>query len=1063
MKKRVRLPQLPGSTNNVVPVAKRVTPFVFFPALLFTVNSYVQASPIVRRAAGLESVTQVKDSVITGTVTDKNDGSPLASVSVRVPNTNIGTTTNEKGKYTLRVPRNTSSLLFTSVGHKPQEVSIVNGQMLINLAMDPDATAIDEVQVVAYSVQKKESVVGAISTVKVKDIQTAAPRSLTNALAGKVAGFISVQRSGEPGRDDASFWIRGISTFGAGQSPLVLVDGVERPLNNIEPTDIESFNVLKDAAATSVYGIRGANGVILITTRRGSVAKAAINFKYERGQQSATSKPKYVDSPTYLELLNEANLATNPNYVTPYTPAVIEKYRSGVDPVLYPNVDWMGLMMKNHSNNQRATLNVSGGTEKAKYYVSGGYYQEAGAWATNSLANYNSQARLQRFNFRSNTDLELRKDLELSLGLGGYLTLTTYPGDGNTASIWYNMGLATPAKYIPSIPDPNFPDKKLYMTAGGAGNLNPLAMVENKGFTNGWDNTLQTDISLKYDAGAITKGLKAGIKFAYDAYAHNQIQRIKDGDAWTVINPPGRDSAGNLVLQKTYSGSNTLGYTKSSGGNRRIYMQADIRYDRQFGPHKIGGLLLYNQQDYQDADATSAMGSIPFRYQGLVGRVSYAYRSKYYMELNAGYNGSENFAPGHRFGLFPSVAAGWIMSEEPFFRNAIDKQYISYLKLRASYGLKGNDQIGGRRFAYLTTVGGGYGAYVFGYDVNTNWGSIGEDQWGADLTWEKEREKNFGMEIKFLQGFSLQLDYFMRHRTGIFQQRNSLPAIMGLQNNPWGNIGEFKNSGMEATLEYNKLVGQVSVTLRGNYTFARNNLINNDAPDELYPYQNAKGKRYNQPFGLLAEGLFTSEHEILSSPEQTFGAVRPGDIKYKDVNGDGVVDTYDRVAIGNPSTPEMVYGFGTSIGWKGFDLSVFFQGAGNMDFMLGGDGFFPYRRGEEQGNVTYWATDRWTPENQNQKALFPRLSAGDNPNNYQNSTWWQRRADYLRLKTAEVGYTLPKPVLRRLKISTCRFYVSGLNLYTFSKFKFWDPELGSGNGGAYPIQKIVSGGVNINF
>lgn len=1001
------------------------------------------------------------DIVFTGTIRDKANGAPLAGVSVNAPS-GSGTSTNEQGKFSLHVPENTTKLTISSIGYKLQQIAVSSAKTQLEIFLEADIAAGDTVQVVAFAVQKKESVVGAISTVKVKDLKSAAPRSLVNAMAGKVAGVISVQRSGEPGRDDAQFWIRGISTFGAGSQPLVLVDGVERPLSNVEPEDIESFSILKDASATSVYGIRGANGVILVTTRRGTVAKAAINFKYERGRQSATSRPEYLDAPTYLELLNEARLATNPNYVTPYTPEIIEKYRSKQDPILYPDVDWMKLMMKNHTNSQRATLNVSGGTEKAKYYVGGSYYEESGAWATDALAKYNSQTKLRRINFRSNTDIALRNDLELSLGLGGFLTLVNYPGDGNTNAAWYYMGLATPAKYVPSIPDPEDPSKVIYLNSGDGGNINPLQYLVDRGYTNKWDNTLQTDLSLKYDAKSIIPGLKAGLKFAYDAYSYNQVQRTRGGDQWKII-PPGRDANGNLVLQKIYSGTTNLGYTKSAGGNRRIYTQADLNYNRKFGEHTVTGLLLYNQQDYQNADAGASIDAIPFRLMGLVSRITYSYQSKYFIELNAGYNGSENFAPGHRFGLFPSFAGAWVLSKENFFKKFIDPKTISFLKFRASYGIKGNDQIGGRRFGYLTTVGSGYGEYALGYNVDTRWGNVGEDQWGSDLTWEKEKEKNFGLEARFLNGFYLQLDYFTRHRSGIFQQRNSLPAIIGLRNNPWGNIGEFKNAGMEATLEYAKQLGQLTVSFRGNYTFARNKLINNDAPDEIYTYQNLTGFRWGQPFGLVAEGLFTSDDDIKGSPEQTYGAVRAGDIKYKDINGDGLINTYDRVAIGNPSTPEIVYGFGTSLAFKGFDLSVFFQGASNMDFMLGGDGFYPYKRGEEQGNVTKYATDRWTVENQNQNALFPRLTAGDNPNNYQSSTWWQRKADYLRLKTAEFGYTLPRSVLQRLKINTCRIYLSGLNLYTFSSFKFWDPELGSANGGAYPIQKIVNAGVNINF
>lgn len=1006
------------------------------------------------------NINIISKQIVQGKVIDEK-GQPMPGVTVKLKGTDIATVTNNQGVYSLSLDNAQGTLVFTFLSFVKQEIEI-KGQTLINVTLKEDINSLDDVVVVAYGTQKKGSVVGAISTVKISDLKVATPRSLTNALAGKIAGVISVQRSGEPGKDDAQFWIRGISTFGAGREPLVLVDGVERAMNNVEPEDIDSFSVLKDASATAVYGIRGANGVILITTRRGKVAAPTLSFKYERGLLNATSKPKFVDAPTYLTLLNEANLATNPNYVTPYTPEVIEKYRSGVDPYLYPNVDWMKLLLKDFSSNQRATMNVSGGTEKAKYYVSGSYYDESGIWGTDALKKYNSQTKLKRITFRSNIDLALRKDLELSMGLGGYLMLNNYPADGNTAGIWYNMMLATPAQYAPTAPDPQDPRKIVYLNNGGAGNFNPYQYLVDRGYTNQWANTLQTDLTLNYNASAITKGLKSSVKFSYDAYSYNNIMRLRSGDSWTII-PPGRNpETGDLVLQKTYTGSKDLSYNKSAGGNRRIYFQASLNYDRQFGDHGIGAMVLYNQQDYQNGDATNSIDGLPFRFMGAVGRVTYNYLKRYYVEANAGYNGSENFEEGHRFGLFPSVGLGWVTSDESFFKG-VSQDWISYLKFRASIGMKGNDQLGGRRFAYLTTVGAGYGQYTFGQDVNTSWGSVGEDQWGANLTWEKEREINLGFEIRFLRDFYLQTDFFTRHRKGIFLQRNSIPQISGLNNRPWGNIGEFSNKGLESTLEYNKKIGEVSVSLRGNYTFARNNLLDNDEPDYTYPYQNAKGKRLNQPFGLIAEGLFTSQEEINSSPKQTFGAVRVGDIKYKDVNGDGVVDTYDDVAIGNPDTPEMVYGFGTSVAYKGFDVSVFFQGAANMDFMLGGDGFFPFTRGETQGNVTYYATNRWTPENPSQQVLFPRLSVGANPNNYQNSTWWQRNAGYLRLKTAEIGYSLPKTVLKRFKLSTFRVYVSGLNLHTFSSFKYWDPELGNGNGAAYPLQRSFIMGANVNF
>lgn len=989
------------------------------------------------------------------------EGDPLIGVNIRVKGTDDGVISDMDGKFQLKVPNRNAVLIISYIGYQTQEVTVA-GKSVLNIVMQEAGAALDEVVVVGYGVQRKESVVGAISTVSAKDLKVAAPRSVTNILAGKISGIISIQRSGEPGKDDAQFWIRGISTSGSGKEPLVLVDGVERALNNVEPEDIESFSVLKDASATAIYGIKGANGVILVTTRRGKSGKPAINFKYEYGIQEPISTPKFVDSPTYLTLLNEARLATNPDYKTPYTPDIIAKYASGEDPWLYPNVDWMKLMMKDRATNQRFTVNASGGTEKARYFISGSFYGETGIWRTDPKKSYDSTTRLKRMNFRSNTDIELFKNMELSLGLGGYLMLNTYPGN-DSGSLWYNTMLATPAQYYPTAPDPEDPRQEIYLTAGGAGNLNPYSMLVNSGYNDKWANTLQTNIALNYDFSDFVQGLKAKVLFSYDSYSWNNVARTRSGDGWKIV-PPGRDPVTNeLILEKTYSGNKELGYTKSASGDRRIYFQASLNYDRVFGKHGVSGLLLYNQQDYQNSDVNNATEGLPYRNMGLVARLTYNYDRKYYVEANGAYNGSENFARGHRFGLFPSIALGWLISEEGFFKDKVSASLIEYLKIRASIGLKGNDRLGSRRFAYLTTTGGGYGEYVFGKDVNTHWGSIGEDQWGADLTWETEREENIGIEARFLNGFYLQADYFHRYRTGIFQQRNSMPGIIGVQNTPWGNIGKFRNQGIDATLEYRHMFGDFQVALRSNYTFARNNFVDNDEPDYIYKYQNRKGKRLNQPFGLVAEGLFTSEEEIASSPEQTFGTVRVGDIKYKDVNGDGVISPEDEVAIGHPDIPEIVYGFGVSLAYKGIDCSVFFQGAANMDFMLGGDGFFPFLRGEEQGNVTYWATDRWTLENPRQDALFPRLSDGDNPNNYRSSTWWQRSANYLRLKTVEVGYTFPKTWTSKAKISTLRIYLSGLNLCTFSKFKYWDPELGNGNGSAYPIQRNVSLGVNLNF
>jgi TonB-linked SusC/RagA family outer membrane protein len=1002
----------------------------------------------------IQSATNA-DHVIKGIITDSL-GKPLPDVTVMEKGAENGVTTRSNGSFSLVVSSPNAILEISRVGYASQEVPVNNQSNIVVKLLEAN-TQLSDVVVVGYGTQKRGSVVGAISTVPVADVKSAAPRSLNNALAGKVAGIISVQRSGEPGYDDAQFWVRGISTFGAGANPLVLVDGVERPINNIEPEEIESFSVLKDAAATSIYGIRGANGVILVTTRRGGKERPRISFKMEKGVTGPTRLPKFVDAPTYLNLYNEAQLASNPNFVTPYNSDIIAKYASGEDPYLYPNVNWLDLMMKDHSSQKRGNLNIAGGGDVAKYFVSASYYDENGIWKGDNLNTYNTNAGLKRYNFRANTDINLSRRTELSLGIGGILVTSNYPGSG-AGAIWNEIINNSPVAFPATYP---FKNAKGFVYGAVNGIANPYELLTGRGFNTEWRNNIQTDITLKRDLSNFVKGLRAQAKFAFDAYNRHYIQRNRNSPLYIAT---GRNATtGDLVLNNFFQGQQDLGFARQSGGNRRMYLQANLDYNRTFGDHTVSGLLLYNQQDYQDGEANNAISSLPFRLQGLVGRGTYNFKNKYFVELSAGYNGSENFEKGKRFGFFPAIAAGWVVSQEKIFKDNIN--FIEYLKLRGSIGEKGNDQIGGRRFAYLTTVGGGNGAYSLGLDNNNNVGSRGEDQWGSELSWEVEREWNVGVETRFLKGFYVQADFFNRHRTGIYLQRNSLPAILGLQNNPYGNLGEFENKGIDGTVEYKKRVRKVDVTLRGNFTYARNTLINQDQPDYKYIYQNRQGKRLNQPFGLIADGLFKDEGDIAKSARQTFGPVRPGDIKYKDVNGDGVVDAFDQVAIGNPATPEMVYGFGTTLAFKGFDLSAFFQGASNMDFMLNGNGFFPFiQAGGFRGNLTQYALDRWTVDDPRQDALFPRLSYGTaSSNNTEFSTWWQRRANYLRLKTAEIGYSLPKKITNRAKINTFRVYVSGYNLLTFSKFKFWDPELGSGNGAAYPIQRNFWAGINMNF
>jgi TonB-linked SusC/RagA family outer membrane protein len=1015
---------------------------------------------------------QDNEIVVKGMVRDDVEAKAGITVTVKAANRNA-VQTDANGNYMIKAPSN-GTLVFSGVGYRSQEVD-VRGETVINITLEKDAAELQGVAVVAYGQQKKKNVVGAVSSVAVKDLKVATPRSLNNALAGRVSGVLAVQRSGEPGNDDAQFWIRGVSTFGAGSNPLVIVDGVERPLNNIEPEDIESFSVLKDAAATAVYGIRGANGVIVVNTKRGANNKPVINFKYEHITKGATRWPEFLGAPEFMELYNEAELATNPNRAAPrFSQDQIDKTRSGADPYLYPNVNWMDLMVNKAAPSDRATMNISGGNQGAKYYISGSYLTENGLWREDNLNAYNTNTKLKRYNFRANTDVKVNKSTDVALGLGGYLVTVNYPGTSSD-QLWNRIWTTNPIVFAPYYPNPENPEEKFFGSAVDRNIRNPYHDLVNRGFQTTWNSAIQSDVTLKHNLSYLVPGLRLRGMFSFDTYNYNNINRTRDwGTSYQVS---GRDAQGNLVFTSR-PGQQDLNFSKAAGGNRRVYSQFDLTYEKNMGDHSLNALLLYNQQDYVNGDATNNIASLPFRYQGFVGRASYGFKNRYFAEVSAGYNGSENFEKGSRFGLFPAVALGWVVSDEAFFQNLIPRTAVEFLKFRGSLGEKGNDQIGGRRFAYLTTVGGGNGGWSFGQDFNNNIGGRGEDQWGNDLTWEREVEVNVGLETRFLRGFTLQADFFNRHRRNIFVQRSSLPLTFGVTSTPWGNIGEMKNKGFDASLEYRKkITSALDIAFRGNITYAKNEIIENDQPDYLYLYQNRKGKRLNQPFGLVATGLYAEtdfidvERNVLSPalPAPSYGVVRPGDIKYRDINGDGVINVNDEVAIGDPADPALIYGFGMSIGFKNFDISAFFQGAGMMDYMLSGQGWTPFLDGINTNLLTV-VQDRWTPENSKvdgSQPLFPRLSVGANQNNTRNSTWWQRDADYLRLKTAEIGYTVPNRITSRWKIGGIRVYASGLNLLTWSDFDFWDPELGNGltggTGAKYPIQRTFNFGVNVNF
>lgn len=1024
--------------------------------------------------AGVEQ--QQTKRTITGTVLTGDTNEPAIGATVYLRNSTTGTITDTNGKFSITVEGLGGVLDFSYIGYKSQEVALV-GQTSINVTLQPDNEVLDEVVVVGYGSQRKESVVGAISTLDVTKL-IVPTSNLSTALAGQLSGIVAMSRSGEPGKNSAAdFYIRGVSSFTGNTSPLVLVDGVERDLDLVDTEDIASFSILKDASASAVYGVRGANGVILITTKKGAVGKPQVNVRTEFGFTQPTKKPKMVNSAQWAELYNEAY---STNY---YSAEDIEMYRSGADPDLYPNVDWFDTMFNNMAANQRVNLNITGGSDIVRYYVAGSFYNESSIYKNaGNIYGYDSSIRYNKFNFRANVDLNLTKSTVINLNLANIYEKSFGPGFGDTDSdIWSYLFMTSPNAF-----PVEYSDGRLSGPSTDSG-YNPWNMLVHSGYREQFWNSAQSLIGVTQDIGALwepLKGLTANIKFSWDAWNTTLQRRSKSP---TFYHARGRAEDGSLIYddengdgiwEPVHTGDETLSYGIGRSGTMTRYVEGSLTYNRLFGEHRVGALFLYNHKIYTDTQAGSSSASLPYKDQGIAGRLTYAFRDTYFLEVNMGYNGSENFARGHRFGFFPAVALGWMMSSEKWFEPAT--KVIDMLKWKASYGKVGDDDIGGtRRWVYEPTIVTG-GSWSYGQSGNQGGSGIrvGEVE-NLEASWEEALKLNAGVEFSLFNKVRVQADYFREERQGIFLKRAGLPAIVGVSTVPYVNIGETLNQGFDATVEYmHKVNDDLFITARGNFTFNRNKLINNDEPDREYRYQNRIGKPFGsggstQPFGLIALGLFESEEEIANSPVQNFGEYRVGDIKYQDVNGDGIVDEQDAVAIGYTNLPEITYGFGATAQWKGWDFNLFFQGVARTSFFLSGSSIrSPFSTGNMEraainedvyGNV--WMSTN-TAE-QNAGVTYPRLSAGSggagSTNNNRASTWWLRDGSFLRLKSMEIGYSLPQHILQKSFIKSLRFYISGNNLLCFSPFKLWDPEKGTSDGSGYPLNRTFSIGFNANF
>ncbi len=985
------------------------------------------------------------DRVIGGTVLDAETGQPVIGASVWVKNSTIGTTADIDGKFSLKYDDANSVLAVSFLGYEEQEFPLNTSATNLVVKLKTSASAIDDVVIVGYGVQKKASVVGAISSVAVDDLKAPVAK-LSGNIAGQLAGVVSIQRSGEPGAG-STFWIRGISTFGSSKTPLVLVDGIERDMDLVNVDDIASMSILKDASATAIYGVRGANGVVMITTRDGQIGKPKVSLSVEAGLLSPTRMPEMLDATQFATMYNAASGREV------YSPTDIDKYVSRVDPDLYPNVNWLGELYKSHSYNEKVNLSISGGGEIAKYYISGAFYNEDGLFAVDNMKNYDTSLYYRRYNFRSNVDVQVFRHTKLNINLATSFERKNEPGS-SASSIW-RYALTTAPNAFPM----RYSDGTLAGPADNDG-YSPYVLLTQKGYREKFWNTATSTINLNQDFGNwITPGLTANLKFAFDAMNYQDLSRTKTPQQFMAV---GRDEEGNLIKNETVVGEESLTCKQYASSRRTVYLEASINYARTFGRHSVGALFLYQHSQKNITDTTESDSDLllPYRNQGIAGRITYDFDNRYFIEANFGYNGSENFSPKKRFGFFPSVAVGWAISEEKFFEPA--KDIIDHLKFKASYGLVGNDQIGGnRRFIYNETIKNG-GSYSFGMQNTSYTGLILGDWPNPNVGWETVRKLNAGIDLSLFGKVKIQVDYFNEKRSGIFLQASSIPAIAGLATKPWINIGKMNNEGFDASLEYHQRVGEVDITARGNFTYAHNTIVDNDQPDWEYLYMNTIGQSNWQQFGLVSAGLFRSQEEIDAWPKQEFGEVKPGDIKYVDINGDGVVNSYDRKAIGYPDVPEIVYGFGASVRWKGFDLSVFFQGVGNVNFFTNTEQTQPFSASKSRNANVYsdlWG-NYWTPENPNAK--YPRLTIGANENNNRLSTFWMVSGNYLRLKNAEIGYTLPKRILSKAHIDKLRIYLSGVNLVTFSKFKLWDPDLQTGAAN-YPNNRVYNLGVTLVF
>lgn len=1036
----------------------------------FLSGTEASATKKTRSSFSLPSIQQKRN--IIGIVLDAKTNEPVINATVQIKGTTTGIVTDIDGKFNIPCMPN-NILIISFIGYTQQEVK-VGKSTSYTIKLEEDTEMLDEVVVTAFGAgQKKESIVGSVQTIRPTDLKVPSS-NLSTSFAGRLSGVVAYQRSGQPGSNSADFFIRGVSTLSGITSPLIILDGVEvssADLNALDPEIIDGFSILKDATATAMYGTRGANGVMIVTTKSGAdLERPIIGFRIEGNVSAPTKVPKFVDGARYMEMFNEAITNQGTGDVM-FTDQQIYGTRNNLNPYVFPNVDWYDEIFKDLAFNQKANFNIRGGTKKITYFMNIGVNHETGMLKnrTADLFSYNNNIDLKKYAFQNNIDFHMSNTSTISLHLNVQLNDITSP---NTAvgdiygSIMNSNPVDFPVSY-PSDGTSNWIKWGAYAGGNDQGASNPMALFTN-GYKSLFESTVLANIDFNQKLDFITEGLRFKALFSFKNWNKTETFRSQGYNRYT-LNSYSQNEDGTYSYEISPMGNPTkptLATASNVYGDRRIYAQAYLDYNRSFGDHHVNGMALWNLDQYDNnVPGSDLIQSLPRRKMGIAGRLSYDYAHRYMIEVNAGYNGSENFAAGNRWGFFPSIAIGWNLAQEEFFKPAT--HIISNLKFRGSYGLVGNDQItqGGSlvRFIYLSDINlqntadftTGYGNNKVSYKGPT----YNRYQNNA-ITWEVGEKLNIGMDLQLFNDVNFTIDGFREIRRDIFQQKNSIPNYLGTAGTVvYGNLAKVKNWGFDASVDYGKQLNRdLSIQFKGTFTFARNKVLEYDEAPGLRSALSQVGKKLNTYYGYVTDKLYIDYADIANSPSSTLGniAIAPGDIKYVDQpdadgNYDGKITSDDRVPLGFPTVPEIVYGFGPSIQWKKWDFSFFFQGVANTSLMM--SDFHPFGTQYNRNVLQFVADDYWSETNQNINAKYPRLTKYNNNHNNQTSDFWLRNAAFLKLKNAEIGYSF----------KNMRIYISGTNLLTFSPFKYWDPEMGGGKGLSYPTQRVYNIGFQMTF